>query len=114
MVRQALVGAALGTVVGLTMMPSRRAVHRLGTAALGYYLARHDHGRALKVDTATQLGMLVALITRLLLASTMVWGVRGQAGVLSRRAGGTRPTSPARHWRRVVAGANLGGMGVAP
>lgn len=70
--RQAVIGAALGTVagvftgfIGLLFMP-------LAGAALGEYLARSDHRRAVSVGVATWLGIIVGLIAKVVLAFVMI------------------------------------------
>lgn len=70
--RQALVGAALGTVAGLFMGLVGVLFMPLVGAAIGEYVARRDHGQALKVGTATWLGMMLGLLAKLVLAFTMV------------------------------------------
>jgi uncharacterized protein YqgC (DUF456 family) len=70
--RQALIGAALGTVVGLFMGLVGVLFMPLVGAAAGEYLARRDHAQALKVGTATWLGMLVGMIAKVVLAFMMV------------------------------------------
>ena len=66
--REALIGAALGTVAGLFMGLVGILFMPLVGAAAGEYLARRDHGRALKVGTATWLGMMVGMIAKVVLA----------------------------------------------
>lgn len=70
--RQALLGAALGTVagvftglVGLLFLP-------LAGAAAGEYIAQRDHQRAVKVGVATWLGLMAGLMAKLVLAFMMV------------------------------------------
>ncbi len=70
--REALIGAALGTVAGLFMGLVGILFMPLVGAAAGEYLARRDHGRALKVGTATWLGMMVGMIAKVVLAFMMV------------------------------------------
>lgn len=70
--RQALVGAALGTVAGLFMGLVGVLFMPLVGAAVGEYLARRDHGQALKVGTATWLGLLLGMLAKLVLAFVMV------------------------------------------
>jgi uncharacterized protein YqgC (DUF456 family) len=70
--RQALIGAALGTVVGLFMGLVGVLFMPLVGAAVGEYLARRDHGQALKVGTATWLGMMLGMIAKVVLAFVMV------------------------------------------
>jgi uncharacterized protein YqgC (DUF456 family) len=70
--RQALIGAALGTVAGLFMGLVGVLFMPLVGAAIGEYIARRDHGQALKVGTATWLGMMIGMIAKVVLAFTMV------------------------------------------
>lgn len=79
--RQALVGAALGTVAGLFMGLVGVLFMPLVGAAIGEYLARRDHGQALKVGTATWLGMMLGMIAKVVLAFMMV-GLFGVALVV--------------------------------
>lgn len=70
--RQALIGAALGTVAGLFMGLIGVLFMPLVGAALGEYLARRDHGQALKVGTATWLGMMLGMLAKVVLSFMMV------------------------------------------
>lgn len=70
--RQALIGAALGTVLGLFMGLVGVLFMPLVGAAVGEYLARRDHGQALKVGTATWLGLMLGMIAKVVLAFMMV------------------------------------------
>ncbi len=70
--RQALIGAALGTVAGLLLGLVGVLFMPLLGAAAGEYLARRDHRQALKVGTATWLGMMLGMLAKLVLAFTMV------------------------------------------
>lgn len=70
--REALIGAALGTVVGLFMGLVGVLFMPLVGAAVGEYIARRDHGQALKVGTATWLGMMLGMIAKVVLAFMMV------------------------------------------
>ncbi|HLL13267.1 MAG TPA: DUF456 domain-containing protein [Rubrivivax sp.] len=70
--RQAIIGAALGTVagvftglIGLLFMP-------LVGAAVGELIARRDAGRAARVGVATWFGILLGLIAKVVLAFVMV------------------------------------------
>ncbi len=69
---EALIGAALGTVAGLFMGLVGVLFMPLVGAAVGEYLARRDHGQALKVGTATWLGMMLGMIAKVVLAFMMV------------------------------------------
>jgi uncharacterized protein YqgC (DUF456 family) len=70
--REALIGAALGTVVGLFMGLVGVLFMPLVGAAIGEYVARRDHAQALKVGTATWLGMMLGMIAKVVLAFMMV------------------------------------------
>ncbi|MCB1997818.1 MAG: DUF456 domain-containing protein [Burkholderiaceae bacterium] len=70
--REALIGAALGTVVGLFLGLVGVLFMPLVGAAVGEYIARRDHGQALKVGTATWLGMMLGMIAKVVLAFMMV------------------------------------------
>jgi uncharacterized protein YqgC (DUF456 family) len=70
--RQAIIGAALGTVagvftgfVGLLFMP-------LVGAAVGELIAQRDANRAARVGIATWVGIMVGLIAKVVLAFVMV------------------------------------------
>jgi uncharacterized protein len=70
--RQALLGAALGTVVGLFMGLVGVLFMPLVGAALGEYLARRDELQSLKVGLATWIGMLLGMLAKVALAFMMV------------------------------------------
>ena len=70
--RLALVGAAVGTVVGLFMGLAGVLFMPLVGAAVGEYLAQKDHARAAKVGMATWVGIMVGLIAKVVLAFIMV------------------------------------------
>lgn len=70
--RQALVGAAIGTVAGLFMGLVGVLFMPLVGAAIGEYLARRDHGQALKVGTATWVGLMLGMLAKVVLAFVMV------------------------------------------
>lgn len=76
--RQALLGAAVGTVAGLFMGLVGVLFMPLVGAAVGEYLARQDHAQALKVGVATWVGIMVGLIAKVVLACVMV-GIFGLA-----------------------------------
>ena len=70
--RQALIGAAVGTVagvftgfIGLLFMP-------LVGAAVGEFVARRDHANAARVGVATWFGIMVGLVAKVVLAFVMV------------------------------------------
>ena len=70
--RQALIGAAIGTVagiftglVGVLFMP-------LVGAAAGEFIARRHHGNAVRVGIATWLGLLAGMLAKFVLAFMMI------------------------------------------
>ena len=70
--RQAIVGAALATVAGLAMGLVGVLFMPLVGAAIGEYLARRDHGQALRVGVSTWLGILAGLVAKVVLAFIMI------------------------------------------
>lgn len=70
--RQALIGAALGTVAGLLMGLVGVLFMPLVGAAVGEYLAHRDEQRAVRVGVATWLGLLAGLLAKVVLAFSMV------------------------------------------
>lgn len=70
--RQALIGAAIGTVVGLFMGFIGVLFMPLVGAAVGEYLARRDQKHALKVGVATWLGILAGLAAKVVIVFMMV------------------------------------------
>lgn len=70
--RQAVIGAALGTVAGLFMGLVGVLFMPLLGATLGEWLARRDHGRALHVGVATWLGLMAALVSKVVIAFMMI------------------------------------------
>lgn len=68
----ALLGAAVGTVLGLFMGLVGVFFMPLVGAAVGEYLAQKDHTRAVKVGVATWIGIMVGLIAKVVLAFIMV------------------------------------------
>ena len=70
--RQAIVGAALGTVAGLFMGLVGVLFMPLAGAAIGEWLARRDHGRALHVGVATWLGIMAGMVSKVVIAFMMV------------------------------------------
>ena len=70
--RQALLGAAIGTVLGLALGLVGVLFMPLLGAAIGEFLARRDQQRALKVGLATWLGLLAGMRAKVVLAFTMV------------------------------------------
>lgn len=70
--RQALLGAAVGTVAGLFMGVVGVLFMPLVGAALGEYLAQKDQTRAVRVGVATWLGIMLGLLAKVVLAFVMV------------------------------------------
>lgn len=70
--RQALVGAALGTVAGLFFGFLGVLFMPLVGAAIGEYLARRDEQHALKVGVATWLGILAGLAAKVVIVFMMI------------------------------------------
>ena len=76
--KQARIGAAAGTVLGLFMGFVGVLFMPLVGAAVGEYLAQKDQTRAVKVGVATWIGIMVGLIAKVVLAFIMV-GIFGAA-----------------------------------
>lgn len=70
--RQALIGAALGTVAGILMGLVGVLFMPLVGAAVGEFIARRDHTRAVKVGISTWLGLLAGMLAKFVLAFMMV------------------------------------------
>ena len=76
--RQAVIGAALGTVAGIFMGLIGVFFMPLVGAAIGEFIARKDHNRAVKVGVATWLGLMAGMLVKVVLAFMMV-GIYGVA-----------------------------------
>ena len=70
--RQAIVGAALGTVAGLLFGFVGVLVLPLAGAAAGEYLARRNHRQAVRVGVATWIGLLLGMLGKFVLAFMMI------------------------------------------
>jgi uncharacterized protein YqgC (DUF456 family) len=70
--REALIGAAVGTVAGLFMGFIGVLFMPLVGAAIGQYIAQRDHGHALRVGVATWLGTMVGMVAKVVLSFVMV------------------------------------------
>ena len=70
--RQGLIGAAIGTVVGVFTGLVGLVLMPLVGAAIGEFLARRDTLRAGRVGLATWLGLLAATVAKLAIVFTMV------------------------------------------
>ncbi len=68
----ALVGAALGTVVGIFVGMVGVLFMPLLGAAIGEYLSQRNQQRAAKVAFATWLGLMVGMVTKVVLSFVMV------------------------------------------
>jgi len=79
--RQALIGAALGTVLGLFAGFIGVLFMPLVGAAVGEYLARRDSGQAVKVGVSTWLGLMAGMIGKVVIVFIML-GVFAGAMVL--------------------------------
>lgn len=70
--RQGLIGAAIGTVVGVFTGLVGLVLMPLVGAAIGEFIARRDTLRAGRVGLATWLGLLAATVAKLAIVFTMV------------------------------------------
>ncbi|MBL8157351.1 MAG: DUF456 domain-containing protein, partial [Anaerolineae bacterium] len=70
--RQALLGAAIGTVVGLFMGFIGVLFMPLVGAAIGEYLARRDQTHAVKVGVATWLGIMAGMAAKVVVVFMMI------------------------------------------
>lgn len=70
--REALIGAALGTVAGLFMGLVGVFFMPLVGAAIGEYIAQRDHARAAHVGVATWVGIMLGMIAKVVIAFMMI------------------------------------------
>ena len=70
--REALIGAALGTVAGLFMGLIGVFFMPLVGAAVGEYIAQRDHARAAHVGVATWVGIMLGMIAKVVIAFMMI------------------------------------------
>jgi uncharacterized protein YqgC (DUF456 family) len=70
--RLAIVGAAIGTVVGIFMGLVGVLFMPLVGAAAGEFIARRNHGQAMKVGIATWLGLMAGMLAKFVLAFMML------------------------------------------
>jgi len=70
--RQALYGAAIGTVAGIFTGLIGVLFMPLVGAAIGEFIARRHHGNALRVGIATWLGLLAGMLAKFVLAFMMI------------------------------------------
>jgi uncharacterized protein len=68
----AIAGAAIGTVAGIFMGLVGVLFMPLVGAAVGEFIARRQHGQALRVGIATWLGLLAGMLAKFVLAFMMV------------------------------------------
>jgi uncharacterized protein len=70
--RQALIGAAAGTVLGLFMGLVGVLFMPLLGAAVGEYMALRDHRHSFKVGVSTWVGMMLGMLAKVVLSFMMV------------------------------------------
>ena len=70
--RQAMIGAALGTVAGIFMGLVGVLFMPLVGAAIGEFMARRSHHEAVRVGIATWLGLLAGMLAKFVLAFMMI------------------------------------------
>lgn len=70
--REALWGAAIGTVAGIFMGLVGVLFMPLVGAFIGEYIARRSHGQAVRVGIATWLGLLAGMLAKFVLAFMMI------------------------------------------
>lgn len=70
--RQALIGAAVGTVAGLLMGLVGVLVMPFVGAVIGEWIARRDQNQAVKVGLGTGLGLLAGMLAKVVLSLMMV------------------------------------------
>jgi uncharacterized protein YqgC (DUF456 family) len=70
--RQAMIGAAIGTVVGVFTGLVGVLFMPLVGAAAGEFIARRQHGQAMRVGIATWLGLMAGMLAKFVLAFMMI------------------------------------------
>jgi len=70
--RQAVIGAAVGTVAGVFMGIIGVFFMPLVGAAVGEFMARRNHGQAVRVGVATWLGLMAGMLAKFILAFMMI------------------------------------------
>jgi hypothetical protein len=70
--RQAVIGAAVGTVAGIFMGLVGVLFMPLVGAAVGEFMARRNHGQAMRVGVATWLGLMAGMLAKFVLAFMMI------------------------------------------
>lgn len=68
----AVLGAAVGTIVGLFMGLVGVFFMPLVGAAVGEWISRRDHGQAMRVGVATWLGLMAGMLAKFVLAFMMI------------------------------------------
>jgi uncharacterized protein YqgC (DUF456 family) len=70
--RQAVIGAAVGTVAGIFMGIVGVLFMPLVGAAAGEYIARRNHQQAVRVGIATWIGLMAGMLAKFVLAFMMI------------------------------------------
>ena len=70
--RQAVIGAAIGTVAGIFMGLVGVFFMPLVGAAAGEFIARRNHQQAVKVGIATWIGLMAGMLAKFVLAFMMI------------------------------------------
>jgi uncharacterized protein len=70
--RQAIIGAAIGTVAGIFLGIVGVLFMPLVGAAAGEFMARRNHQQAVRVGIATWLGLLAGMLAKFVLAFMMI------------------------------------------
>lgn len=70
--KQAMIGAGIGTVVGIFTGLVGVLFMPLVGAAAGEYIARRQHGQAVRVGIATWLGLMAGMLAKFILAFMMI------------------------------------------
>ena len=70
--RQAVIGAAIGTVAGIFLGIVGVLFMPLVGAAVGEYLARRNHQQAVRVGISTWIGLMAGMLAKFVLAFMMI------------------------------------------
>ena len=70
--RQAVIGAAIGTVLGIFTGLWGLVFMPLAGAAIGEYIAIRDHVRAGRVGVATWIGMMIGAVAKIAITFLMI------------------------------------------
>jgi uncharacterized protein YqgC (DUF456 family) len=76
--RQAVIGAAIGTVAGIFLGIVGVLFMPLVGAAIGEYMARRNHQQAVRVGISTWIGLMAGMLAKFVLAFMMI-GIFGVA-----------------------------------